>query len=203
MGRSPLTDTLFSSEISKKDRKRLAIIGAAIKVIERMGPAGITFGAVSKVLKMEPAHLVYYFPTREALLLSTFQYVVYCAQEITVVHVKSARTPSEQVSAIVNGAFEHVLRYPEHRSVIAALLTEAQKEKTVKALCHEIREAGFARLSAALAAQGKTSVTLARSIHALITGLIIELIIRRPDEAETNELRRICLHSIQVLLHAE
>ncbi len=176
---SALYQQLFGLSPTRADQKKLEIIKAALLVIHQSGFASLSFGTVAKVLKMKAPHIVYYFPSMEALLQMVIRYVTITAQETTIRLLKEARSPREQLVAFVRGSFDHVRENPPHKSAIAAFYLECVRLKEFQLLHKQIRKMGAERVQAILASQHphmakRDLAFLSSAIQALITGYLVE-----------------------------
>lgn len=193
-----LDPALFPKALSKADVKRLELVEAVIASIGKHGLAGTTFATVGKHAKMKPAHVAYYFKDRDSLIHTAAKAVVLTAQQITMGFVIKARSPREQVKAMVLGAFEHLRRKPEQRFVIILVAAEATRDEGLLAISRHARATGFERLGQILAAEKKQD--RARLVHAALTGFVIDAICRGLEGSELAAAEAEALKAIDLIL---
>lgn len=172
--------------MGKADKRRLSIIQATIKAVADEGIEGANFERIARRLKLRRSHIVYYFESREALVIATVRYVVALAQEITSQYLVKKNTAREKIHGVNEATFKWADEYWDHVRVLVMFYSHCASEASFRKLNTELRDIGTARIVELLKLDGcKDSATIlqqkARSIQGTITGHIIEYIASNSD----------------------
>jgi AcrR family transcriptional regulator len=165
---------------SRGEQTRAQILEAAIRSIASNGLDGTTFESVAKLAGLKRPHVVYYFANRNELIIGAMEAVTGTAQKITVQHVANANEPKLILDAIIHGAYDWALRFPDQVPVLIAFQSIAQCNAEARRLNDKIRNAGVRRLEAVLQALDATAniptearFALAQDIQFLVLGSIM------------------------------
>ena len=197
----------FPMEPRKGDRRRLEILQAAIHLIATDGYDSAVLANVAKKLGTRRSHVIYYFKTREELLMGALQFVTAIAQKVTVERVASAVSPLDKILAISDGAFEWAQQFPEQAKFMLLFYYLCSHDKEFAHVHRQVRDAGFQRMRALLATilpngAGVLGLDgLAESIASHLDGSFIErLTTGRANLATAQELSRTaCREWVQLL----
>lgn len=175
----PVFFELFPQTPRKGDQRKYEIIQAAIRCIARDGIQNIGFETIGRELGIGRSHVVYHFDSIDRIVLTATQYIVMTATRITIDGVSKAKTPRERLCAYVKSTFEWANKNPEQFSAFVHFWYRATYDPEFRELHTRIRAAAQARIQAILfdelaeaSAQGRDA--LARSIHALLTGNLVD-----------------------------
>src|SRR5271155_5202430 len=93
---------LFKSGFTKGEQRKAKIVEATIESIAKAGISHTTFDSIAKIARMNRAHIAYYFPTRDAMVLAAIKLVVMTAQQITIQQIRDAKNPLERLKAMID-----------------------------------------------------------------------------------------------------
>ena len=164
----------------KGESRKAKITEAVIECLARRGLEETTFDAIGKMVKMERAHVNYYFANRKELIKAAVRYAVGRGQEIIIGHVKKAQTWRDRVTVVIEGPFEWLETYPDHATVMVLFYYLCTYDEELRQLQSLIRVGGEERLSSCLQSLvegGKLTsakaTSLARGIQTTMTGALI------------------------------
>jgi AcrR family transcriptional regulator len=194
-------DRLFETKVTKGELKRKQILEAVIKTINSDGIEKVTFDFVAKELKMRPSHVAYYFRNRRKLIVDSLYYVAAIAQEITTKRVEKANSWEGRVSAIIDGAFEWLERYPSHASAMTLFYYYCTCDSDQRKAYSAIKEIGLRRLMAVLEPAAGVGLLpagsveiLSRGIQALLAGNILHLVTAETRRSGRKRVREETTH---------
>ncbi len=129
---TPQTTTTrrFAQQTAANDEQRLKLVQSAYQLIAEKGMAGLRIREVAARVGLNHATLLYYFPTKEALINGV---VYYCAEQFDVLNAPDASAetdiPREQLRQryIVNLAYQ-LREAPELFLVLDELLLYARRD---------------------------------------------------------------------------
>ncbi len=177
---SPLVFQVFHTQHGKTEERKIRIMEAVIDLLATEGFDNTTFESIGKRVKMQRTHVNYYFSSRIELVKTAIRYAVALGQQITISHVQKASTWREQLTAVIEGPFEWVTRYPKHTAVMALFYQLCSYDGEFRALQNVIRAGGEDRLAACFQVpiesgklNKKQARDLARTIQALMTGALV------------------------------
>lgn len=177
MPEDSLFKSLFSTELSKGEQKKKAVLNAVVLSLASRGLDGTTFESVGKLANLRKSHVAYYFPDRESMLQGAIKLVTATAQEVTLSHLIKAESPKEKVLSIVDGCFDWLEKFPEQGKVMLLFYYLSSMDENYKQLHREIREVGAERLALTLqnlSVGKKEAPLLARNIQSLIFGGVVD-----------------------------
>jgi AcrR family transcriptional regulator len=137
---------LHGPEVVKSHRKQAQILEAFAQCLIKKGLADTSYSAVGEIAGMGAAHISYYFPTWESMLLACFQYVIATAQQITIEEIASAKSPQDCLRAMCDAPFLHFKRFPQHSAVLVTYQLECARNGTFRAAHRKIRKQGRDRI---------------------------------------------------------
>jgi len=189
------------------DARRHEIILAAIDSIARVGFADTTLATVARSANMSQAGLVFYFKTKEALLVETLAHV--SAEFAETWQTALDRAPADPLSrllALVGSSFSAKVCNRKAISVWHAFYGEAKARPKYMKICGANDQARYAATTAAcralLEADGKPADRagdMALMIEGLIDGLWLD-ILTGPELMNRREALRVSLLQIRALL---
>ena len=124
------TTRRFAQQTTANDERRLKLVQSAYQLIAEKGMAGLRIREVAARVGLNHATLLYYFPTKEALINSV---VYYCAEQFDVLKAPDAPaetdTPREQLRQRYIADLAYQLRKaPELFLVLDELLLYARRD---------------------------------------------------------------------------
>ena len=182
----PLPDALyfkvFDVKPGKSEERKLRILQATIDCIAEKGFDQTTFDAIGERVAMTRTHVNYYFSSRDELLRTAVRYAIALGQHIIIEHVERATTWRDRLTAVIEGPFEWLDRYPKHAPVMTIFYHLCFCDPFYRQVQNVIRQGGEDRMLACLqtpvdagSLSRKRAVELARSIQSLITGTLLNL----------------------------
>lgn len=182
--KDPIYLKLFASGPSKADLARIKIMEAAIRRLTTVGIENTSFDSIAQELGTTSSHLVYYFPSKDALLEAVMKFITATAHEAVSDFMRRAESPADMLSTYVSANFHWLREYPAHARVFMLLIYYASFKKNYAQLLTTIREAGAMRIAAMLAPASLRSATnsdakslqTAQAIQRLITGCMVDAI---------------------------
>lgn len=190
-----------------RDARRHEIILAAIDSIARVGFADTTLATVARSAGMSQAGLVFYFKTKDALLVETLAHV--SAEFTEAWQAALERAPADPLSrllALVGSSFSAKVCSRKAISVWHAFYGEAKARPQYMKICGANDQARYEATTQAcrtlLAADGmptEAAGDVAAMIEALIDGLWIDILIG-PETMNRHEGLRLVLLQIRALL---
>ncbi len=186
--------TAFSTR--KGDIARTKILSATLQCIAHQGIEKTGFESIGKLCGMRRAHVAYYYPDRDELVLAAIQFAIATAQQTTVAHVFQAPSDKERLDAFVHGIFDWAEKYPEHTRVILLFYYCCSCEPKYKALHHQVREQGAQRIAAVLkpllpSTPSREVVEYAKLLQNLITGSLVDHITTQPKATLSSLAERV------------
>jgi AcrR family transcriptional regulator len=159
------------------ERKRAEILESVVAILAERGLDELTFESVGKATGMARSHVVYYFKSRDELVLAALRYCSLSAGEIIDSQVGQAKDWQDALALYVEGNFEWIRRNPAHATIYLLMYYLARLNPVYRKLHSEIRQAGADRLEAVLntrpGAKG-SQTALAKAIQALVTGQLLD-----------------------------
>lgn len=176
---NPLYAQFLNFKPKKGDLRKVAIMEGAIEIIASDGVENLSFESLGKRLKMGRAHVAYYFPDRDELVLSTIKLVVATVQSFTVERVKHAADAPGRLTAFVEATFDWMESYPRHASAILLLYYYASYDRRYRELHDEIRRLGAKRIEAIVKAilppaKKRSSMAAAKLVQSILTGHLLD-----------------------------
>ncbi len=161
----------------RSSERQLAIIQAAIVVLNEKGFEKASFEAVGKLCQMRRSHVAYYFKSKADLFEIVYRFVAQTAQTIVVDEVLLYETPREKILAVVRGNFRWAAEHPEQVLMMMLFYFQAIRDLRFRTVHKSIRSIGFRRIQAVIR-QGlplspAKADRFARAVQSLITGDII------------------------------
>lgn len=141
---------LFTPSPRKGDRKKAALVDELISQIAKNGLESVSLDSVGKALGMRRSHVVYYFPTLEALVEAAVQLVTATVQRKIVAKVDAAETPRKRLAALLDANLEWMEEYPKHLAVMLVFWSGCLRDARLRALYSLILAKGRERLVAIL-----------------------------------------------------
>ncbi len=163
----------------KGDIARAKIIAAVTHCIAHLGIEATTFESVGKFCGMRRAHVAYYYPDLQDLILAAIQLTVATAQQSTVSHVFNAASDHERIAGFCRGAFDWAEKNPDQARVLLLFYYYASWQPKYRALHDEIRRYGAQRIAAVLkpllpSVSAKELQDKAKLVQNLLTGALID-----------------------------
>jgi len=159
-----------------ESRKKL-ILEAVIRSLATQGLEATTFDAIGKMVKMERAHVNYYFANRKELIKGAVRYAVSLGQEIIIGHVKKATSWRERLTVVIEGPFEWLETYPDHATVMVLFYYLCSYDEEFRQLQSLIQAGGEERLYSCLQSlvdekklTSEKATSIARTIQNSMTG---------------------------------
>jgi AcrR family transcriptional regulator len=178
-----IDNPLFAQFSGKSPRKgdiaRTKILAATLHCIANVGIAHTSFESVGKFAGMGRAHVAYYFPDFDQLILSAVQFAITTAQQTTVSHVFQAPSDAERLKAFIRGSFEWAEKHPEQVKVILLFYYYSSWESNYRTLHTQVRQVGAERIAAILKpllpkVSQKRIADYAKTLQLWITGALVE-----------------------------
>lgn len=188
-----VNDTLYAKafevELRKSDRRKAAILEAALNLLINQGVNEVSLLSVAQKAKMLRSHVAYYFPNKDALIDAVVHYVVVAAQESVGRFAENAPPGESRLRAYVEGNFAWFKEQPGHASVVVLVYHLSGSNKRYETLLGEAFLAGEERIYAILVSylkgEKKELRRLARAIRLLIVGALTTLATSRSVAPET------------------
>lgn len=176
---NPLYAQFVGFSQRKGDIARAKIIASVTHCIAHLGIEATTFESVGKFCGMRRAHVAYYYPDLQDLILAAVQLTVATAQQSTVSHVFNAASDRDRLEAFCRGAFDWAEKNPDQVRVMLLFYYYSSWQPKYRALHDEIRRYGAQRLAAVLkpVLPGDSSKDLAEKaklVQNLLTGALID-----------------------------
>jgi AcrR family transcriptional regulator len=167
----------FVPNARSRDRQ-LAIIRAAIGVLNERGFENASFEAVGKACRMRRSHVAYYFKSKADLFETVYRFVAQTAQSIVVDEVARCESPREKILGVIRGNFRWAEQHPEQVLMMMLFYFHSIRDQRFREVHRSIRDIGSDRLQAVIR-QGLPLTPLkagrfAKAVQALITGDIID-----------------------------
>ncbi len=144
-------------EVSKGEKRRTAVLNAAIEIVAEQGIHALSIEAVGRQAKMRRSHVAYYFTNPEVLLDAVIRHVVAVGQEITVRRLAEVTGAKERLLAHTAATFEWFESHPHHAQVMLLLQYYGGVREEYRELNELIRKGGEGRIGAILEAGPKSS----------------------------------------------
>lgn len=180
---SPLYEVgadLFAPLPSKKQRRMLQMIEAAITSYATLGVDGTTYESVATLCGVTPPLVHNYFKSKKKLLEMAARYIRLNMQKMAIAAIAVETEPDRQLDAYVRSVFEWLERYPSHALVWYLFLYQCGFEKGFRKTNGEFVAQGRARLTALLAAGAERGqfhpqdfVQAATAIQVHLTGALV------------------------------
>ncbi len=103
---------------SKGDAQRLAVLEVALQCLAEKGINALSFQEIARTLRIRRSHIVYYYPTLDALLTDLLKVLLSTGQDITVAHLSSVKSPLDMLTAYVEATFLWFRIFPQHAGVL-------------------------------------------------------------------------------------
>lgn len=176
---NPLVAQFTGFSTRKGDIARTKILSATLHCIANQGIENTTFESIGKFSGMRRAHVAYYYPDRDDLVLSAIQFAIATAQQITVGHVLQATSDPGRLAGFIRGVFDWAQKYPEHGRVVLLFYYYSSWDAKYRALHHQVREQGAERIAAVLkpllpAQSARELFEKAKLVQNLITGSMVD-----------------------------
>lgn len=176
---NPLYAQLLKFKPKKGDLRKVEILEGAIETIANEGVERLSFESLGKKLNMRRAHVAYYFPDRDEIVLAAIKLVVATVQSFTVERVKLAASDEERLVAFVEGTFKWAETYPKHPPVILLLYYYSSHDKRYRKLHDEARRLGAERIEAIVRpllppARRRHAGAAAKLVQAILTGHLLD-----------------------------
>jgi TetR/AcrR family transcriptional regulator, regulator of biofilm formation and stress response len=176
---SPLYAQFAGLSPRKGDLARARILSATLHCIANVGIAQAGFESIGKFAGMRRAHVAYYFPDLDGLVLSAIQFAISTAQQNTVAHVINATNDHERLQAYLHGSFDWASKYPEQVRVILLFYYYSGHRPEYREIHTKVREIGCERLATILKPLLKKSAAdkvpaYAKLVQNILTGTLVE-----------------------------
>lgn len=176
---SPLYAQFVGFTQRKGDIARAKIIASVTHCIAHLGIEATTFESVGKFCGMRRAHVAYYYPDLQELILAAVQLTIATAQQSTVAHVFNAASDRERLKAFCQGTFDWAEKNPDQVRVMLLFYYYSSWQPKYRTLHDEIRRLGAQRIAAVLkpllpSASTKDLNEKAKFIQNLMTGALID-----------------------------
>ncbi|GCE28370.1 TetR family transcriptional regulator [Dictyobacter alpinus] len=124
------TTRRFASQTAENDERRLKLVQSAYQLIAEKGMAGLRIREVAARIHLNHATLLYYFPTKEALIRGVIDY---CIQQFEVVHQQPDASSQPTSNELFQQRYFADLAYqlrtaPELFLVLDELLLHARRD---------------------------------------------------------------------------
>ncbi|MEX2194265.1 MAG: TetR family transcriptional regulator [Thermoleophilaceae bacterium] len=189
-----MTGTAAARVEGRGEARRRAILDAALRILGRDGPAGLTHRRVAREASVPLAATTYYFESKDALLEEALK--LFAGEEAARLRAQAAAiaeagllTPSDLASALA-AVLSEQLRSEGHETVAKfQVYLEASRRPELRAAAeHWI--ASFARLAESALAQAgaRDAPTAARLLVAGVDGLMLQQLATRGPAPEVERL---------------
>lgn len=201
----PLLLTLLDVQPRKGDLKKIEIIKAAVACIAELGIEHTTFESIGKRIGMLRAHVAYHFNGKQEIIDRAIDYVVANAQQITVEKIKKATNAQQQLSAVVEAAFDWAFEFPEQADVLMLNFYYCRIFGGHLAKHSQMRSMGRERLKKVLAAllpdlkpTGPELEERALVVQSTITGMLVEYLTTEglKTRARTDHFSRLTVDAV-------
>jgi AcrR family transcriptional regulator len=171
----------------KGDLRKIKIIEGAIECIAKHGIEKTNFETIGNAVGMLRAHVAYYFPHKNEILLSVIKYCMATAQQTTVQRVLLVRTDWDRFIASVDASFDWAEENPNQCTAILLLYYYCRIEPEFLALHSEARELGNQRLAALLTPLlpkrlESEILDIAHELQVIITGYLVDFTTTKKKE---------------------
>ena len=168
--------------VKRRDTRR-EILVAGRKVVRRDGPAALTFDAVAKQLGLSKQAVIYWFPTKDALLAEIILPALRGEAEAGVAAVRDAEGPNDAVGRFVRAiAAYHLSDLDRFRLIYVVPQRPRRKAETrlpegLLGQVHPVTSAMYDALEAAIGAHGSPSRAERRrravAIYMAVLGVVL------------------------------
>jgi AcrR family transcriptional regulator len=190
----------------KGDERRQSIIDTATEVLLEGGPGSLVLRDVAERLGITHGNLQYYFPTKNALLLSIFDGELEKFTEGIRSAVSGTSTKRGRLAAIIDSGIEELkspstalwrmmISMAEHSPEMAEILKK-ENDRYREVLAQELKQ-----IAPSLSPQRRRHI--ARIVQAVLDGLAIQFIHENPDSAEMRALQSEIKAALVALVEAE
>lgn len=165
------------TESPKGQERKNQILLATIESVATYGLENTTHETVAQMADLARPHIVYYFKTKDSLLLETFSLVAQKAQKITKDFVERVHTPIEKIEAVAKGAFFWFRKHPDDAAFLIAFYQMCIHDPKVRKIHLKVRQVGSKRIEGFLKdleGQSSSHKQKALIIQNLITGTILD-----------------------------
>ncbi|AJD40419.1 transcriptional regulator BetI [Rhizobium sp. SEMIA 4085] len=119
-------------KIGMEPLRRKALVDAALRVIADRGSLSVTMSDIARQAGVSPALAHHYFGSKEQLLIETVRSLLRQLRDDTVTALKAARTPRENLSAVIRVSFQADQFAPETIAAWLAFYAEAQRSEETR-----------------------------------------------------------------------
>lgn len=179
---------LFTTS-AKAKRKALNIVETAIDVIAVHGMKKSTLAMVAKRSKMSESSILYYFSSFQNLQIFCLKYSRVLYQKYVISNVTKSQNPIKMFELYFDSCLLWPRYFPKHKALWIDLFHQTLTSKKMRAFSTEMVTVGFERLHELIRLghesghfHSTNSLQTARTIHILITGLLLS------EATEENEL---------------
>jgi AcrR family transcriptional regulator len=134
------------SQLSESQKKRILIIESALLLVTEEGIKSLNLTKLSKSSGVSKALIRYHFPDLKLIMMEIFKVMAQVGQSYTVDHISKAKSPKEELSAMILAAFLWARDYPAYCQFITIMYHEATIDPQVRKLHSQILGAGLVRL---------------------------------------------------------
>ncbi len=188
-----------------QERRREALISAAIDLISEGGPQAATVRAIADRAGVTPGLITHYFQTKEDLTQTAYATVMERLNAASNATLNNAPgDPAARLAAFVAGAMRPPVLDPVAAGIWAGLLQQIRNDPALRAVHLESYQSYRGTLQSLIAAlPGNTDAAMLRArtigCNAVIDGLWLEGSML-PDHFGPGELEKICLSAIGAIV---
>lgn len=168
-------------EMAKGVRRREQILNSAIQTLAKEGVGGISYENLAQKLKLERAHVKYYFTSKIELLSACFTKIAQTAQGITVATLKDRPTWQSRLHGVADAAFEWARSHPDHLPILLLYYHYCAVDPRLSRSHRQVREEGRTRIEQIILASNPPGISkeralqIALELQIFLTGQIMEV----------------------------
>ncbi len=173
---------ILPPQLSKSDRRRLAILEATIETYSNIKIDYISYEDIARKGKMNRPLIQHYFPNKKKLFELSIKLVRAQFQELAVQAIRKHSSPRDQIQAYIASTFDWIVLLPEHGRIWLLYFYFCHGDAKLRQKHQELTEMGSQRLQLMLSnyyesiKQVPKALELrAKTIQRLITGGLIEI----------------------------
>ena len=138
MSSSHHTNRRLAPQTASNNERRLRLVQSAYQLIMEKGMAGLRIREVASFIGLNHATLLYYFPTKEALIQAVVEYCIHQFEVIRAPHSPVSSTPGEHLRQRYLSDLAYQLREaPELFLVLDELLLYARRDPATNRILTE------------------------------------------------------------------
>src|SRR5919201_58355 len=190
--------------LDEPSARRVELLRLSYRLIATKGMHRMTLQDVADAAGMSKANVVYYFKTKEDLVLSTMRWVLGSVAERIVATTASASGRDEKIRAMVDVIFVDPQRNRTFYAVYAELIAHASRNARFAELNAWFREIVTGQYADVIRSTGRESAAEAEEtamlIRALIDGLFIQWLEEDEWVKEHERYKQLCVRAILALV---